>query len=118
MRCRLSRDFRFEAAHFLPRVPEDHKCRRMHGHSYQVRVTVEGEIDPAIGWLIDFAAVDAAVDPLVARLDHRVLNEIEGLDNPTSEVLAVWLWRALEGRLPLFEIEVAETADSRCAVRG
>ena len=118
MRCRLSRDFRFEAAHFLPRVPEEHKCRRMHGHSYQVRVTVEGEIDPAIGWLIDFAAVDAAVDPLVARLDHRVLNEIEGLDNPTSEVLAVWLWRALEGRLPLFEIEVAETADSRCAVRG
>ncbi len=118
MRCRLSRDFRFEAAHFLPRVPEDHKCRRMHGHSYQVRVTVEGEIDPAIGWLIDFAAVDAAVDPLVARLDHRVLNEIEGLDNPTSEVLAVWLWRALEGRLPLFEIEVAETADSRCSVRG
>lgn len=118
MRCRLSRDFRFEAAHFLPRVPEDHKCRRMHGHSYQVRVTVEGEIDPAIGWLIDFAAVDAAVDPLVARLDHRVLNEIEGLDNPTSEVLAVWLWRALEDRLPLFEIEVAETADSRCAVRG
>lgn len=118
MRCRLSRDFRFEAAHFLPRVPEDHKCRRMHGHSYQLRVTVEGDIDPALGWLIDFAAVDAAVDPLVARLDHRVLNEIEGLDNPTSEVLAMWLWRALEGRLPLFEIEVAETADSRCAVRG
>lgn len=118
MRCRLSRDFRFEAAHFLPRVPDDHKCRRMHGHSYQVRVTVEGEIDPALGWLVDFAAVDAVVDPLVARLDHRVLNDIDGLDNPTSEVLAVWLWRALEGRLPLAEIEVAETADSRCAVRG
>ena len=118
MRCRLSRDFRFEAAHFLPRVPDNHKCRRMHGHSYQVRVTVEGEIDPALGWLIDFADVDRVVDPLLARLDHRVLNEIDGLDNPTSEVLAMWIWRGVGDQLPLAEIEVAETADSRCAVRG
>ena len=119
MRCRLSRDFRFEAAHFLPRVPEDHKCRRMHGHSYQVRVTVEGEIDPAIGWLIDFAAVDAAVDPLVARLDHRVLNEIEGLDNPTSENLARWLWIRLVATLPgLAAVAVEETCTARCIYRG
>lgn len=117
MRCRLSRDFRFEAAHFLPRVPEHHKCRRMHGHSYQVRVTLEGEIDPALGWLVDFADVDAVVDPVLARLDHRVLNEIEGLENPTSEVLALWLWRAIAGKLPLVEVEVAETVDSRCSVR-
>jgi 6-pyruvoyltetrahydropterin/6-carboxytetrahydropterin synthase len=118
MRCRLTRDYRFEAAHFLPRVPEGHKCRRMHGHSYGVRVTIEDEIDPALGWLVDFAAVDAVVDPIIAEIDHRVLNEVPGLDNPTSELLAVWLWQRLVGQLPLAEVEVAETVDSRCAVRG
>ena len=90
----------------------------MHGQSYQVRVTLEGEVDPALGWLVDFADVDAVVDPVLARLDHRVLNEIAGLENPTSEVLAMWLWRAIADKLPLAEVEVAETADSRCAVRG
>jgi len=118
MRCRLTRDYRFEAAHFLPRVPEEHKCRRMHGHSYQVRVTIEDEIDPDLGWLMDFAAVDQVVEPVIAEIDHRVLNDIPGLDNPTSELLAVWLWKRLAGRLPLTEVEVAETVDSRCAVRG
>ena len=118
MRCRLTRDYRFEAAHFLPRVPEEHKCRRMHGHSYAVRVTIEDEIDPQLGWLMDFAAVDAVVEPVIAEIDHRVLNEIPGLDNPTSELLAVWLWQRLIGRLPLSEVEVAETVDSRCVVRG
>ncbi|HLU64796.1 MAG TPA: 6-carboxytetrahydropterin synthase QueD [Kofleriaceae bacterium] len=118
MRCRLTRDYRFEAAHFLPRVPEGHKCRRMHGHSYQVRVTIEGEVDPELGWLIDFADVDEVVDPVLAALDHRVLNDLPGLENPTSEVLAMYLWGKLAGRLPLSEVEVAETADSRCAVRG
>ena len=118
MRCRLTRDYRFEAAHFLPRVPEGHKCRRMHGHSYQLRVTLEAEVDPDLGWVMDFADIDRVVDPVVAELDHRVLNEVAGLENPTSEVLAIWLWRALASRLPLFEVEVAETADSRCSVRG
>lgn len=118
MRCSLTRDYRFEAAHFLPRVPETHKCRRMHGHSYQVRVTIEEEIDPDLGWLMDFAAVDEVVEPVIAEIDHRVLNEIPGLDNPTSELLAVWLWKRLAGRLPLREVEVAETIDSRCVVRG
>jgi 6-pyruvoyltetrahydropterin/6-carboxytetrahydropterin synthase len=118
MRCRLTRDYRFEAAHFLPRVPEGHKCRRMHGHSYQVRVTIEEEIDPELGWLMDFAAVDEVVEPVIAEIDHRVLNEIAGLDNPTSELLAVWLWKRLAGRMPLAEVEVAETVDSRCSVRG
>ena len=118
MRCRLTRDYRFEAAHFLPRVPEGHKCRRMHGHSYEVRVTIEDDIDPQLGWLMDFAAVDAVVEPVIAEIDHRVLNEVPGLDNPTSELLAVWLWQRLAARLPLTEVEVAETVDSRCAVRG
>lgn len=118
MRCRLTRDYRFEAAHFLPRVPAGHKCRRVHGHSYEVRVSLLAEVDPERGWIMDFAEVDEVVDPVVARLDHQLLNEVEGLENPTAEHLAIWLWRALSGRLPLEEVEVAETRDARCAVRG
>ena len=118
MQCRLTRDYEFEAAHSLPRVPDDHKCRRMHGHSYRIKVILSAPIDAATGWVMDFADVDRVVAPVIAAIDHRVLNEIEGLDNPTSENLAVWVWRKLEGALPLFEVEVAETRDSRCAVRG
>ena len=117
MICRLSRDYRFEAAHFLPRVPAGHQCRRMHGHSYAVRVTIEGPPDPERGWVMDFAAMDEIVDPLVERLDHQVLNEVPGLENPTAELLAGWLWRELDGRLPLVEVEVAETPHARCVVR-
>ena len=119
MRCQLSREFRFEAAHTLPRVPEDHKCRRMHGHSYQVTVTVVGDVDPEMGWLIDFAAIDEAVTPVISELDHRVLNEVAGLDNPTCEVLAAFLWKRVAAQLTVLdEIVVSETPDSRCVFRG
>jgi 6-pyruvoyltetrahydropterin/6-carboxytetrahydropterin synthase len=118
MQVTLVRDYAFEAAHSLPRVPEHHKCRRMHGHSYKVRVTLEGPVDPALGWLMDFADLDRVVEPILAELDHRVLNDVAGLENPTSELLAIWLWRRLAPGLPvLARVEVAETADSRCAVR-
>jgi 6-pyruvoyltetrahydropterin/6-carboxytetrahydropterin synthase len=119
MRMRLERSFRFEAAHFLPRVPPGHKCARMHGHSYQIDVAIEGEVDPARGWVIDFADIDEHAQPLVRQLDHQVLNEIEGLDNPTSERLAAWWWSRLVPRLPgLAEIVVSETPSSRCSYRG
>jgi 6-pyruvoyltetrahydropterin/6-carboxytetrahydropterin synthase len=119
MRMRLERSFRFEAAHFLPRVPPGHKCARMHGHSYQIDVAIEGEVDPARGWVIDFADIDEHAQPLVRQLDHHVLNEIEGLDNPTSERLAAWWWSRLAPRLPgLAEIVVSETPSSRCSYRG
>src|SRR5262245_25956607 len=119
MRTRLERTYRFEAAHFLPKVPEGHKCARMHGHSYVISVAVEGEVDSERGWLMDFAEIDEHVMPLVRLLDHRVMNEIDGLDNPTSEHLAVWLWRKLEPSLPvLVEVGVAETTSSRCLYRG
>ena len=119
MRTRLQREYRFEAAHFLPRVPEGHKCARMHGHSYQVVLVIEGEIDPELGWVMDFAAIDEHVLPLTRALDHRVLNEIDGLANPTSELLAVWLWDRIAPSLPLLvEVQVAETPTSRCAYRG
>src|SRR5213080_1256909 len=106
----LVKDFRFEAAHWLPNVPEGHKCRRMHGHSFRGKVAVRGAVDPRIGWLIDFADLKRAVDPLISKLDHYLLNEVEGLENPTSEAIAVWMWQRLEPLLPqLHRITIEET---------
>jgi 6-pyruvoyltetrahydropterin/6-carboxytetrahydropterin synthase len=119
MRTRLERTYRFEAAHFLPKVPPGHKCARMHGHSYQIDVVIEGEIGAETGWLMDFADIDEHVMPLVRRLDHHVLNELEDLSNPTSELLAVWMWKRLAQTLPgLVEVVVSETPTSRCVYRG
>lgn len=119
MTVELSREFRFEAAHRLPKVPEGHKCRRLHGHSYKIGVEVSGEVDPETGWLIDFAEIKEAWKPLEDRLDHYYLNEIEGLSNPTSEVLARWIWERLEPRLPqLSALTVHETCTSACTFRG
>lgn len=115
----LVKDFRFEAAHWLPHVPEGHKCRRMHGHSFRGEVAVRGEVDPRTGWLIDFADLKRAVDPLVAQLDHYLLNEIPGLENPTSEMLAVWLWDRLAPHVPLlYRVTVEETCTTRCHYFG
>src|SRR5687767_940218 len=115
MRTRLERSYRFEAAHFLPKVAPGHKCARMHGHSYLVEVVIEGEVDPERGWVMDFAEIDEHANPLVRQLDHQVLNEIDGLANPTSELLAVWLWQRLAATLPnLAEVVVSETPSSRC----
>lgn len=115
----LVKDFRFEAAHFLPQVPEGHKCRRIHGHSFRGEVAVRGPIDPKVGWVMDFADLKKAVDPIVARLDHYLLNEIGGLENPTSELLAVWIWQQLQPMVPnLFRITIEETCTSRCHYYG
>jgi 6-pyruvoyltetrahydropterin/6-carboxytetrahydropterin synthase len=109
----------FESAHFLPHVPEGHKCRRVHGHSFRVVVTVDGAVDPDLGWVLDFADLKAAVSPVVEALDHRLLNDLDGLENPTSEVLAVWIWDRLAGQLPsLSAVEVRETCTSGCRYRG
>ena len=118
MRTRLLREYRFESAHFLPRVPEGHKCARMHGHSYLIELAIEGEVDPERGWVMDFAAIDEHAAPLVRQLDHQVLNEIDGLANPTSELLAVWWWQHLAGLTGLVEVVVSETPTSRCIYRG
>jgi 6-pyruvoyltetrahydropterin/6-carboxytetrahydropterin synthase len=118
----LSRTFGFEAAHLLPNVPDGHKCRRLHGHSYRVTVTVAGEVDALAGWVVDFAELEDAWRPLHEALDHRYLNDVEGLDNPTSELLAMWIWERLTGglddRAALTAVEVAETCTSRCVYRG
>lgn len=115
----IFKDVTFEAAHRLPNLPDDHKCSRLHGHSFKVRVHVEGPVDPDTGWVMDFAEIRAAFSPLYDQLDHRYLNEIEGLDNPTSEVLAIWIWERLAPRLAgLSRIVVQETCTSGCEYRG
>ncbi len=119
MTADIVRTFTFEAAHRLPNVPADHKCARLHGHSFSVDVAVRGEIGAATGWVMDFAEVKAAWRPLHDVLDHHYLNEVEGLDNPTSERLAVWLWQRLAPALPgLCRITVAETCTARVEYRG
>lgn len=119
MRVELRKSFQFEAAHLLPLLPEAHKCRRLHGHSFSVDVVVAGECDPKLGWLMDYAEVSKAFKPLWEQLDHRYLNDVEGLENPTSEVIAKWIWDRLKPTLPLLErIEVAETCNSACVYRG
>ena len=116
---RLYKDFSFEAAHRLPNVPAGHKCARLHGHSFLVRVTVDGPVGEHTGWVMDFADLKVAFAPLHDRLDHRYLNEIAGLENPTSEVLARWIWHELQPTLPaLTEIEVRETCTTGCIYRG
>ncbi|MCG3181359.1 MAG: 6-carboxy-5,6,7,8-tetrahydropterin synthase [Phycisphaerae bacterium] len=119
MHVTLSRTFTFEAAHRLPAVPEGHKCRRLHGHSYRVQVDVAGEVDPATGWLIDYADILAAFEPIRQRLDHYYLNEVEGLENATSENLAKWIWDRLAPALPLLSaVVIHETCQNRCEYRG
>lgn len=119
MRIRLSKSFTFEAAHWLPTFPEGHKCRRMHGHSFKFDVVVEGEVAPEKGYLIDYGDIKVAAGPVVQELDHYVLNDIAGLDNPTSEMIAVWLYDRLKPKLPLLSsIIVYETCTSMCEYAG
>ena len=113
------KEFMFEAAHQLPHVPEGHKCARLHGHSFRVSVHVEGEVDPVKGWVLDFADIKSAFKPLYDELDHNYLNDIDGLENPTSEVLAARIWERLNDRLPgLSQVIVRETCTSGCVFRG
>lgn len=113
----IFKEFRFEAAHRLPHVPPGHKCARLHGHSYRVRIWVKGELDPELGWVMDFSDIQAAFAPLYQQLDHYYLNDIRGLDNPTSENLARWIWQRLD--LPgLSAVEVMETCTSGCRYTG
>jgi 6-pyruvoyltetrahydropterin/6-carboxytetrahydropterin synthase len=114
----IFREFTFEAAHRLPRVPAGHKCARLHGHSYRVEVHVRGEVDPTSGWIMDFADIKTAFQPLHDQLDHYYLNEVPGLDNPTSENLARWIWERLVDALPVCAVVVRETCTSGCTYRG
>ena len=115
----IFKEFQFEAAHRLPNVPLGHKCARLHGHSFRVEIHVCGEPDTHTGWLMDFGDIKNAFSPLYAQLDHHYLNEIEGLENPTSENLSRWIWKQLKPRLPeLSKIVVRETCTSGCIYEG
>src|SRR5512145_1016294 len=119
MNMELAKTFRFEAAHHLPNVPADHKCRRVHGHSFRVTVRVTGPVDAASGWVMDYADIARAFEPVRLRLDHHDLNTVEGLANPTSEHVARWIWERLAPALPgLTSLTVHETCTSRCTYRG
>lgn len=115
----LRKTYQFEAAHLLPNVPASHKCRRLHGHSFKVDIAVEGPPDPKLGWVMDYADITKAFKPLLNQLDHFYLNEIPGLENPTSENIAIWIWQRLKPGLPLLsELVVAETCTAKCIYRG
>ncbi|HEY9033346.1 MAG TPA: 6-carboxytetrahydropterin synthase QueD [Pseudomonadales bacterium] len=115
----IYKEFSFEAAHRLPHVPPGHKCARLHGHTFYVRIAVSGEVGEHSGWVMDFADLKAAFKPVYDRLDHYYLNEIPGLENPTSENLARWIWQELKPSLPaLCRIEVKETCTSGCIYHG
>jgi len=119
MIARLNKDFYFEAAHTLPSLPEGHKCRQMHGHTFHVRITVEGVVDETIGWVYDHKCISDTMKPLIEELDHAYLNDIEGLESPTIERIAAWFWRRLDADLPgLAEITIYETPTSSCTFRG
>ena len=116
---RLFKEFTFEAAHRLPNVPAEHKCSRLHGHSFVVKISVDGEVGETTGWVMDFGEIKVAFKPILERLDHYYLNDIPGLENPTSENLARWIWKELIATLPqLSEIEIRETCTSGCIYRG
>lgn len=111
--------FKFDAAHQLPCVPEGHKCAKLHGHSFRVEIHVRGDVDPKTGWVMDFAAISAAFEPILEQLDHKNLNNIDGLQNPTSENLCRWIWLGLKPLLPqLSRIIVQESPESGCIYRG
>ena len=115
----IFKEFSIEAAHWLPHVPEGHKCRRLHGHSFKIEVHVAGALDERLGWIMDFADIKSAFQAIEDELDHRCLNDVAGLENPTSENLARWIWVRLQAGLPgLSEVVVRETCTSGCAYRG
>lgn len=119
MRASIVQEVRFEAAHRLPNVPDGHKCKRLHGHSYRCEIHLHGDVDARLGWVRDLGDISDAFEPLYLQLDHNYLNDIPGLDNPTSEVLAAWLWERLLPSLPELEaIVVHETCTGRCVYQG
>jgi 6-pyruvoyltetrahydropterin/6-carboxytetrahydropterin synthase len=115
----IYKEFTIEAAHLLPNVPEGHKCKRLHGHSFKIEIHVGGDINPELGWVMDFNDIKDSFKPIFEQLDHHYLNDVEGLENPTSENLARWLWlKLLPNLAQLKKIVVKETCTSGCVYQG
>lgn|SRR5688572_7173795 len=106
----IYKEFSFDSAHFLPHVPDGHKCKNMHGHTYRLRVYIDGPLDAKLGWIMDFKELKDSIGPIIDLLDHNLINDIEGLENPTAENITVWIWNRIKPRLPLLSrIELFET---------
>ena len=115
----IFKKFSFDSAHFLPNVADDHKCKNVHGHTYHLTVFIEGDLDPKLGWVMDFTDLKKVIDPLLKRIDHKFLNDIQGLENPTCEIFAKWVWDEIIVDLPgLYKIELNETPTSGVVYRG
>ncbi len=115
----IFKKFSFDSAHFLPEVPDGHKCKAIHGHTYRMTLYFEGKLDEQLGWVIDFAEIKKEVNPIVKSIDHKLLNDIEGLENPTCEVIAIWLWNKIKPKIPLLcRIELNETLTSGVVYEG
>ncbi len=115
----IFRKFSFDSAHFLPNVPEGHKCRNIHGHTYKMIVFIEDDLDPKLNWVMDFAAINQAIDPIIKSIDHKLMNDIPGLENPTCEQIAIWLWNQIKEKIPqLVKIELNETPTSGVIYAG
>ena len=113
------KEFTIEAAHRLPNVAPGHKCGRLHGHSFRIEIHVCGPVDPAMGWVIDFAEIKAAFKPIEEAIDHQFLNDVPGLENPTSENLAKWIWEQVSPALPMLsKVVVRETCTTGCMYEG
>jgi 6-pyruvoyltetrahydropterin/6-carboxytetrahydropterin synthase len=106
----IYKEFAFDSAHFLPNVPDGHKCKNMHGHTYRLRVCIKGEPDPHLGWLMDFKDLKDIVCKVTDQLDHKLINDVPGLENPTAENITIWIWKQIRPLLPLLSrIELYET---------
>lgn len=115
----IFKDFQFEAAHYLPNLPKEHKCRRLHGHSFFVRLKLRGEINKDKGWIMDYRDIKLLFQPIYNQLDHYLLNDIKGLENPTSEILAKWIWDRLKPNLFILSaVIIKETCTSGCIYEG
>ena len=115
----IFKQFTFDSAHFLPNVRDGHKCKEIHGHTYRLIIYIEGDLETGLNWIMDFADLKQSIDPVVKSIDHKLLNNIEGLENPTCEAIVVWIWNQLKPRIPLLKkIELYETPTSGAIYEG
>ncbi|MBY0554978.1 6-carboxytetrahydropterin synthase QueD [bacterium] len=115
MKYKLKQHFHIESARFLPNLPKNHPCSNMHGHSFKIVLTLKGDLDPKIGWVMDYHEITTVMQPLLKQLDHKVLNEVPGLENPTSELLAKWIYEKALVQIPLLQkVSIMETTSTEC----
>lgn len=115
----IYKEFSFDSAHYLPNVPDGHKCKNMHGHTYRLKVFIKGKPDPSLGWIMDFKELKDIVGKVIDKLDHKLINDIEGLQNPTAENITLWIWNEIKPLLPLLNrIELYETPTTGVIYNG